>query len=164
MSTPAERSARAKLPTVSRMVVAQERRERALELRIAGMSERAIAKEIGISNGRAHQLLAEGAEMLKASVVGKADDVRRLELERCDRMTLALFSQRQNPRAADTLLRIMERRAKLLGLDSPVRSEVTGADGEALGISVTFVGKNTDEPIDITPESADFEVVMSNRE
>jgi len=48
-----------------------------------------------------------------------ADDYRRIELERLDKMTLSLFTRRNDPRTADTLLRIMERRAKLLGLDSP---------------------------------------------
>jgi len=128
MSTPDERRARSKVPTQPRMLLAQERRDRALDLRIAGMSERAIAKELGISNNRAHGLLEEADAQLKGSCLEKAAQVRRIELERLDKLTAALFAQRQNPRAADSLLRIMERRAKLLGLDAPTRQEIAGPD------------------------------------
>jgi len=38
-------------------------------------------------------------------------------------------------RAVDTVLRLMDRRAKLNGLDAPVRNEVTGADGGPLALS-----------------------------
>ncbi|MEV5451588.1 hypothetical protein [Streptomyces sp. NPDC052535] len=38
-------------------------------------------------------------------------------------------------RAVDTVLRLMDRRAKLNGLDMPVKAEVTGADGGPLAVS-----------------------------
>lgn len=38
-------------------------------------------------------------------------------------------------RAIDTVLRLMDRRAKLNGLDMPVKTEVTGADGGPLALS-----------------------------
>lgn len=38
-------------------------------------------------------------------------------------------------RAVDTVLRLMDRRAKLNGLDMPVKAEVTGAEGGPLAIS-----------------------------
>ena len=126
MSTPASRSAKAKRPTVGRMIVAKERRDRALELRIAGMSERAIAKEIGVSNGRVNQLLHEGVAELNASCMSNAEDVRRIEAERLDKIFVALFANRNDPRTADTLLRTMERRSKLFGLDAPTRQEIAG--------------------------------------
>ena len=40
-----------------------------------------------------------------------------------------------NERAAEVLLRVMERRARLLGLDRPVRHEVTGADGGPIEVT-----------------------------
>jgi len=66
-------------------------------------------------------------------------------VERLDQMLLALgpmlrTNQREgrmaNLGAIDRALKIMERRAKLLGLDAPVRQEVTGADGGALEIVI----------------------------
>jgi hypothetical protein len=38
-------------------------------------------------------------------------------------------------RAVDTVLRLMDRRAKLNGLDMPVKAELTGADGGPLQVS-----------------------------
>lgn len=38
-------------------------------------------------------------------------------------------------RAVDTVLRLIDRRAKLNGLDMPVKAEVTGADGGPLAVS-----------------------------
>lgn len=38
-------------------------------------------------------------------------------------------------RAVDTVLRLMDRRAKLNGLDMPVKTEITGADGGPLQMS-----------------------------
>jgi|SRR5690348_152648 len=38
-------------------------------------------------------------------------------------------------RAVDTVLRLMDRRAKLNGLDMPAKTEVTGADGGPLALS-----------------------------
>jgi hypothetical protein len=38
-------------------------------------------------------------------------------------------------RAVDTVLRLMDRRAKLNGLDMPVKNELTGADGGPLALS-----------------------------
>ena len=41
-------------------------------------------------------------------------------------------------RAAEVLLRVMERRARLLGLDRPVRHEVTGVDGGPIVMTETL--------------------------
>ncbi|HEY2121145.1 MAG TPA: hypothetical protein VGH37_18310 [Candidatus Acidoferrum sp.] len=45
--------------------------------------------------------------------------VRQVELMRLDRYRLELDPHKNNPRVVDTLLRISERYAKLLGLDAP---------------------------------------------
>jgi hypothetical protein len=38
-------------------------------------------------------------------------------------------------RAVDTVIRLIDRRAKLNGLDMPVKTELTGADGGPLALS-----------------------------
>jgi hypothetical protein len=60
-----------------------------------------------------------------------AEQARNLDLKRLDAMTLALWSQARqgNQGAVDRLLRIMERRAKLLGLDAPTKVAPTTPDG-----------------------------------
>lgn len=68
----------------------------------------------------------------------KAEDLREVENARLDRLLFVAYRQAVkdgNLAAIDRALRIMERRARLLGLDRPVRTEVTGADGAAIEIT-----------------------------
>jgi hypothetical protein len=68
----------------------------------------------------------------------KADELRALENQRLDKLFFVAYRQAVKDGhlpAIDRALRIMERRARLLGLDRPVRAEVTGADGTAIEIT-----------------------------
>ena len=58
-------------------------------------------------------------------------------------------------RAVDTVLRLMDRRAKLNGLDAPVRTELSGPDGGAVPLGTgslaelhTLIGLNANEASD----------------
>ena len=64
---------------------------------------------------------------------GKSEELRQLELERLDLLTRGLepMASVGNPGAVNAYLRVMERRAKLLGLDAPVKTDVT-TGGEKL--------------------------------
>ncbi|MBP2325344.1 Ni,Fe-hydrogenase III large subunit [Kibdelosporangium banguiense] len=99
--------------------VAAERRARALELRKAGASYEQIAQQCGYSHrGTAHRAVMQAL----ASVADElAADVRDLELTRLDSMLMGLWRAARDGdgSAVDRVLKIMERRAKILGLDSP---------------------------------------------
>ena len=71
---------------------------------------------------------------LKKTLQEPADEVRTLEVERLDSLLNGLWQRRHVPEITDRILRIMERRAKLLGLDAPTRTEVTGKDGGAIEV------------------------------
>ena len=60
---------------------------------------------------------------LKATLQEPADELRTLELERLDRLLLGVWGQaaKGNQGAVDRALKIMERRARLLGLDAPTK-------------------------------------------
>lgn len=109
--------------TSAKSIPAAERREQALLLRKAGYQYEAIGAKLGISKQAAHQLIQR---TLRATLREPAADLRTLEVERLDDLLRALYPQARkgNHGAIDRVLRIMERRAKLLGLDAPVRSEV----------------------------------------
>ncbi len=113
-------------------VKATDRKRQALELRRAGFGFVAIAEKLGYRSVSG----AYGAVMrgLKETLREPADDLRKMELERLDRAQVAIWQavQRGNTAAIDRLIRIMERRAKLLGLDAPLRYERM-SDGEVLG-------------------------------
>lgn len=100
---------------------AAERRLKALELRKAGAPYRAIASQLGVSLKQAYDDVTQELEVLAEKSQAEAAHVRTLELERLDAMTMAIWQQvRQgNQGAIDRALRVMERRAKLLGIDAP---------------------------------------------
>jgi len=109
--------------TSERQLRAIDRQRQALELRKAGATYPMIAERIGLSLGGAHKAVMAA---LKATIQEPADDVRRLEVARLDTMILAVWTKvRQGDPAAITVaLKIMHRRALLLGLDAPVQARV----------------------------------------
>ena len=101
-----------------------KRRAQALELRAAGRKYREIAEALDYSSPQhAHR---DVKTELDALVKGPALEVLSEELDRLDKMLQGLWSEarRGNVHAVDRVLRIMERRARYLGLDAPDRVEV----------------------------------------
>jgi hypothetical protein len=114
--------------SVEQTVQAIDRQLRALELRKAGASYKVIADALGYAHpsGAAQAVVAA----LKAVVREPAEEVRTLELERLDAALLAIWPavRAGNFGAVDRVVRIMERRAKLLGLDRTVVSGMLDID------------------------------------
>lgn len=110
-------------------VAAVEKQRQALELRKAGVGFGDIAERLGYADASGAYRAVKTA--LKKTLQEPADEVRRIELERLDRMLLGLWPKatKGDTWAVDRVLRIMERRAGLLGLDAPKRVENTGKDG-----------------------------------
>jgi hypothetical protein len=114
-----------------------ESRRQALSLRIAGASYRKIAETMGISVAWAHELVTNALREVQEAGRELADGVRDLERERLDALLLSLWTKRENPRVADTILRVMERRARLDGLDVPSTTRFEGPDGGPIPIDLT---------------------------
>jgi len=121
-------------------VKAAERRRLALELRKAGISYRDIAdavrKQLGLarySYVTAYRDVMQELYALQAACGEEAEKVREIELHRLDELTRLLWERVQAKEllAIDRYLRVMERRARLLGLDAPASMDVT-SDGKPL--------------------------------
>lgn len=112
----------------------EELRSKVLELRRQGLGYEAIAKQVGCSVSTANRAVAARLQELRDQAPEDTQAVRDIELQRLDESAAALHSKvlAGDPRATDVYLRVMERRARLLGLDAPVRSELTGAEGAPL--------------------------------
>ena len=113
-----------------------EQRKTALALRIGGASYRQIAAQMDLSVGRAHAIVQEALAETRVEATELTEQVRQLEIERLDAMLMSLWTAKNNPRVADTILRIQERRAKLLGLDVPIRTSIEGPDGGPIPVAV----------------------------
>ncbi|MGR3872666.1 hypothetical protein ACUXZZ_29425 [Streptomyces graminifolii] len=73
----------------------------------------------------------------RAELNDDVDELRALEADRLDRLFFVAYKKAvrdQDLAAIDRTLRIMERRARLLGLDMPVRTELSGPDGGPLEV------------------------------
>ncbi len=101
-------------------VAADIRRAQALEFRAEGLGYAEIGARLGVATSTAHAYVVEALAEVRERLADSADEVRLLELRRLDDMFAAHWPSRANVRNAETLLRIMERRARMLGLDAPI--------------------------------------------
>ena len=106
----------------------RRRDARVYELRIQGNTFEQIASEVGYSGPsgawQAHQRIK--SEWIFESI----EEARHLELMRLDELQVAVWDRAINGDlpAAHCVLKIMDRRAKLLGLDKPEKIEVNKWD------------------------------------
>lgn len=109
----------------------------AVALRLVGLTYRDIGARLGISVSSAYNRVKRELDRVNEKSSEDALALRRLEIERLDRMWARLWPRafREAPgvyKAMDGLLSIMERRAKLLGLDAPACHEVSASGGSTL--------------------------------
>ena len=127
-------------------IVSAERIARALELRKGGATYVMIGEDLGVSTPRAFEIVNDA---LKALVTEPAEKVRKLEIERIDHMLSVVWATATNAMSQTTVvdaslldmilkaqagvLKLMERRAKLTGLDAPEKVQEVGelADAKA---------------------------------
>lgn len=118
--------------TSKRRIAAKERWTWALSLRRRGMTFERIGQEMGCSKQMAHNMVSRAMAELREKCHEEAAAVRELELQRLDEMFLVVFEQAEGGHleAVDRALKIMDRRAKLLGLDAPAKVAPTDPSGE----------------------------------
>lgn len=105
-------------------IAAKVKAAKAVELRMEGKGFPEIAKELGYNSRQA----AHDAVMraLRETLREPCEELIRLDLERLDALWQIqyLTAQGGDPQAMAACMKIMERRAKLLGLDAPAKQEV----------------------------------------
>jgi hypothetical protein len=106
--------------------------QQALELRVTGTTYVEIGRTLRLSTTRAYQLVRAGMNEVNAELKETAAQLRQMELERLDAIHAAHWPKRENPRNAEIILRVMERRARLLGLDAPATTAQTTPTREEL--------------------------------
>ena len=101
-----------------------------LELRVTGASYSFIADKVGCSQPYVGNLLRRGLDQLKNETMDAAERLRNLEILRLDAMLASLWEKRAETKVAEVLLKISERRSKLMGLDAPIKlqPELPGGD------------------------------------
>lgn len=117
-------------PNSKKNALARERELKAFELRKAGATLKIIADELGITEAGVSLILKRVLARTAELTAEKVEDVRRLEIERLDAMLLGLWdrARRGNEKAVEACLKIMKRRADLLGLDAAKAMWLSGPD------------------------------------
>lgn len=134
-----------------RAIEAQARQLQALELRKAGIGYNAIAAQLGYSSrSGAHKAVMTA---LRKTLQEPADEVRKLELERLDALLAELWKKKEKLLYIDRILRLMERKAKLLGLDAPQRTEARNID----------LDKLTNEQLEKLANGEDIYAILTNQ-
>lgn len=123
----------------ARTAVVLERQRRVLELRKRGYTYAQIAKAESIAVSVAFNDVWDALEDLHP--LEQAQDVLKLELTRLDRYQKALDvdAMKGDPRAILAAVKLMDRRARYIGIDAPQRHEHGGPGGGP--IEVKDVGK-----------------------
>jgi hypothetical protein len=116
-------------PTSPAAIERLERDLKCVEMRRAGVGWDAIAKQLGYADpGHAY---AQFMAVMKAYPREKVEQARDVELDRYDRLQTAIWAQcldqdsKNQHWAIDRALKLMDQRARLLGINAPVRQEVT---------------------------------------
>lgn len=107
--------------TGTKAIETAEKERQALELKLAGFDLSQIAGQLGYTHASAAQKAIKRA--LRKTIQEPADELRVIELRRLDKMQAGLWRKAiaGDVFAVDRVIKIMDRRAKLLGLDAPLK-------------------------------------------
>lgn len=110
--------------TSPRKLRAHERATEAIKLRRLGLTYEEIGERLGISKAQAWKSCAR---FLATVPIEDVEAVRTIELDRLDLVVKVLMPKvvAGDLQAIDRLLRVMERRAKMQGLDAPTKIDIT---------------------------------------
>lgn len=106
-----------------------ERRKRAVDLRVAGVTWEQVATQAGYtSRWAAYQDISRWLSRSATGLREQTETLRELELMRLDRALRAIWPQvlAGDTQSVNTMLKIMEQRARLYGV--PIRHEVLTID------------------------------------
>jgi hypothetical protein len=102
-----------------------DKERKALELRRAGATYDEIAQALGYATPQG-AYLAYNRAIKRTLVEGGAEEARQSELDRCDRLQRAYWAKAMSGdiQAGGIILKVMDRRARYLGLDAPIKQQV----------------------------------------
>ena len=109
--------------TGSKRALVKERRRRALQLRMRGATLSDIARQVGYASASGASKAVRAA--LEADAAAAAGEVRKLHVARLETLLDAIWdaASRGQLSAVDRVLRVLDRQAKLLGLDLPAQPD-----------------------------------------
>lgn len=110
---------------------AAENRQAVLQLRRAGFTYARISEQVGLSAGRCVKIVNACLAEFATDAAEQVEELRRLQLCRIDHALAAISAKISTGHlgAIDRMVRLEERRSRLLGLDAPTRVAPTNPAG-----------------------------------
>lgn len=104
------------------------RRSMIINMRASGMTLEQIAEHMGISTPTVSRILKAALNRDAERDAQRVEQLRELELMRLDTLQTSLWARaiKGDVQAHDRVMKIMDRRAKLVGLDAPQKIERKG--------------------------------------
>ncbi len=111
-----------------------QRREKAVALRILGQSYQKIGEMLGVSKVAAFKMVQKELARARAKTEEDVAALREVDLQRLDQILAAMMPAAVKPnnpdvQVIDRVLKVMERRAKMLGTDAPEKIAPTDPTG-----------------------------------
>jgi len=130
-----------------------ERRQEAVDLRRQGKSYNQIATIMGLNKSSVHKTVSKALQEIKDELEEDATLLRAQELDRLDNLQSAYWSDAMNGNtmAGAQILRVMERRAKILGIDQP--QEAGSQEGAKGGVMLVPTIVDADSWSEIAKQS-----------
>lgn len=132
-----------KLQNDKRKIAASTRMQKVVELRVAGLTYQQIAGELDISLETVHSDLNRYVVDLPQE---QAEHYRKIQIDQLDYMTRKLMPRiaKNDYRAFDLMLRIIEQKMKLTGTNKPPEEATDKPAREALDALVTAIRGSVD--------------------
>jgi AcrR family transcriptional regulator len=109
-----------------------DRQTKVAEMRLAGFtSQRAIAQRLGVDKATISRDFKELDAKFQEIAAQDIVRAKGLDLERIEALIDAIWAKAENGDtwSIDRIVKLLERKANMLGLDAPKKTEVTGKDG-----------------------------------
>lgn len=118
-------------PSKAQKIVIDERRSKAVQLRLAGVDYDRIAQQLEYKSRQqaredVHRAYVQATKEVRESV----EELRNQDLDRLARLQAAFWGPalQGDPKAGEMVLKILARRAKMMGMDSALKVEITTID------------------------------------
>ena len=117
----------------------QLRTDKAVALRLSGLTLREIGARLGVTRGRVSQMIIGRVAEVRERSLDRAEQLLILELARLDALQVALWPNRKSPKAAGAIIHVIKRRCMLLGLAAPNRTGLAPIHGQPVPAKNTTI-------------------------
>ena len=119
--------------------VVQERRARAMQMRVQGYSYKQISKRVGVSVSQVARYVRQSCEAMAREEYTATAELRAITASAYDTLMAAWFERGlEDKNAAEIVMRCLDSRRKIFGLDAAEAIDLSVSD-ESPAIEVVFV-------------------------